>query len=138
MTTIEAIIERAKDGTYSVYCKDEIFSGAGKTLAEAKEDMARQMSFYRETALKEGFKYPSFLDQPFSVHYHVDMPSLIEYYVESGILSLAGVERITGINQKQIWAYLHGTKPRKEQVSRLEKGFRRLQADLDAVFVSAS
>ena len=49
MTTIEAIIERAKDGTYSVYCKDEIFSGAGETLAEAKEDMARQMSFYRET-----------------------------------------------------------------------------------------
>ena len=48
MTTIEAIIERAKDGTYSVYCKDEIFSGAGETLAEAKEDMARQMSFYRE------------------------------------------------------------------------------------------
>lgn len=49
-----------------------------------------------------------------------------------------GIERLTGINQKQIWAYLHGTKPRKEQLVRLENGFRNLQADLDAVFISAS
>lgn len=32
------------------------------------------------------------------------MPSLIKYYVENGIFSLAGVEKMTGINQKQISA----------------------------------
>ena len=35
-TIIKAIIERASDGTYTVYCKDEIFTGAGETLAKAK------------------------------------------------------------------------------------------------------
>ena len=57
MITIEAIIERASDGTFTVYCQEEIFSGAGETLKEAKEDMARQMEFYKETALQSGFRY---------------------------------------------------------------------------------
>ena len=51
MTTIEAIIERASDGTYSVYCVKEIFSGTGETIEEAKQDMQKQMTFYKETAL---------------------------------------------------------------------------------------
>ena len=115
MTTIEAIIERAKDGTYTVYCKNEIFSGAGASIESAKEDMRKQMVFYKETALAEGFKYPSFLDGDFEISYRVDMPSLLKYYIEQGIFTLSGVEKMTGINQKQLWSYLHGTKPRGAQ-----------------------
>lgn len=36
---IEAVIERATDGTLNVYCSKEIFSGAGDTIEEAKADM---------------------------------------------------------------------------------------------------
>jgi predicted RNase H-like HicB family nuclease len=134
MTTIEAVIERAKDGTYSVYCKNEIFSGAGDTLGQAKESLLQQMQFYKETAQAEGFKYPVFLDAPFSVSYQVDVISLLKYYVGEGIFSLAGMEKMTGINQKQLWSYMNGTKPRKAQVSRLEKGFQALREDLDMIF----
>lgn len=137
MTTIEAIIERAKDGTYTVYCKNEIFSGAGASIESAKEDMRKQMAFYRETAIAEGFKYPSFLDGDFEISYRVDMPSLLKYYIEQGIFTLSGVEKMTGINQKQLWSYLHGTKPRGAQSQRMETGFRRLKEDLDSVFMSA-
>lgn len=31
MKKIAAVIERAEDGTFSVYCTDEIFSGMGDT-----------------------------------------------------------------------------------------------------------
>lgn len=134
MTTIEAIIERAQDGTFTVFCKDEIFSGAGETIEAAKEDMTKQMEFYRDTAVAEGFKYPAFLDGEYSVHYTLDMPSLMKYYVESGLLSLAGIEKVTGINQKQLWSYLNGTKPRKAQAERIEKGFQKLTQDLNAIF----
>lgn len=134
MITIEAIIERASDGTFTVYCQEEIFSGAGETLKEAKEDMARQMEFYKETALQSGFRYPAFLDGPYQVHYTIDVASLLNYYVGKGIFSLAGLEKVTGINQKQLWSYLNGTKPRKAQVERIEKGFRSLQKDLDMIF----
>lgn len=134
MTKIEAIIERAKDGTYTVYCKSDIFSGAGETIELAKKDMLRQMDFYKETAVAEGFKYPAFLDGKFEISYELDMPSLLKYYVDAGIFSLAGVAVMTGINQKQLWSYLNGIKPRKPQAERMENGFRKLREDLDAVF----
>ena len=54
MDKITAIIERTSDGTYAVYCKDQIFSGAGSSIEEAKKDMMAQMAFYKDTALKEG------------------------------------------------------------------------------------
>ena len=133
MTTIEAIIERASDGTFDVYCKDDIFSGAGATIDAAKEDMARQMAFYKETALQQGFKYPAFLDGDYEVHYTVDATSMLKYYVNSGIFSLSGLEKLTGINQKQLWSYMNGTRPRKNQAERIERGFRSLQNDLNAL-----
>lgn len=133
-TTVKAVIERANDGTYTVYCTDEIFSGAGETLAAAKEDMLEQMAFYKDTALRQGFKYPAFLDGEFSVEYQVDARSLIKYYTESGIFSLAGLQKVTGINQKQLWSYLNGTKPRKAQEERIVSGFYALSQDLMAIF----
>ena len=134
MTTIEAIIERAADGTFSVYCKDEIFSGAGSTIEAAKADMQAQMAFYKETAIQEGFRYPAFLDDDFVVNYTVDAQSLMKYYVGRGIFSLAGIEKMTGINQKQLWAYMKGTKPRAAQKNRIITGFRALNNDLNAIF----
>ena len=71
MDKIIAIIERASDGTYAVYCKDQIFSGAGSSIEEAKKDMMAQMAFYKDTALNEGFKYPAFLDGKFEIEYTI-------------------------------------------------------------------
>ena len=79
MVQIEAMIERADDGTFCVFCKDEIFSGMGATLSEAKENMREQMLFYSDTAKQEGFKYPAFLDEDFTVHYTVEPLSLMKY-----------------------------------------------------------
>lgn len=134
MKTIDAIIERAKDGTYSVYCKDEIFSGAGDTIQAAKANMAQQIAFYKETALAEGFKYPDWMDDEYTVSYSVDMSSLMAYYVGNGIFTLAGLEKVTGISQKQLWSYLNGTKPRKAQQERIASGLRALNQDLSTVF----
>ncbi len=134
MKRIAAIIERATDGTYSVYCKDEIFSGMGDTIAEAKADMLRQMEAYRETAKEEGFKYPEFLDGDFTIDYSVDAPSLMNYYLDKGWFTLATLEKITGISQKQLWAYANGTKPRKAQEERILSGLMNISRDLDAIF----
>ena len=134
MEKISAISERAKDGTYCVFCEKEIFSGAGTTIDEAKQDMKDQMKFYKQTAIKEGFKYPAFLDGEYEFTYSIDSVSLLKYYVGAGILSLAGLEKISGINQKQLWSYMHGTKPRKAQARRLDSGFRTLCKDLNSIF----
>ncbi|MBR5018367.1 MAG: type II toxin-antitoxin system HicB family antitoxin [Bacteroidales bacterium] len=136
MYTLDAIIEIASDGTFSVYCKEDIFSGAGDTIEGAKKDMLSQMEFYKKTAIEQGFKYPSFLDGPFEVNYSVDSVSLMRYYVKKGFFSLAGMEKVTGINQKQLWAYLNGTKPRKTQMKRIETGFLALKNDLNMLYAN--
>lgn len=134
MKQISAIIERASDGTYSVYCKNEIFSGMGDTIEEAKADMLQQMEIYKATAKEEGFKYPEFLDGEFTITYTIDALSLMEFYLSKGWFSLATLEKVTGISQKQLWAYVHGTKPRKAQEDRIRNGLQSISRDLDAIF----
>ncbi len=134
MRKIQAIIERAEDGTYAVRCDKEIFSGMGDTVEEAKKDMATQMAFYKETAIKEGFKYPAFLDGEFEVEYSFDILSVTGYYIKKGYFSLATLSKITGISQKQLWSYANGTRPRKAQADRIRDGLMSLSNDLDAIF----
>lgn len=134
MKQISAIIERASDGTYSVYCKNEIFCGMGDTIEAAKDGMLQQMELYKATAKKEGFKYPGFLDGKYSVVYTVDPTSLMKYYLGKGWFTLSTLEKITGISQKQLWAYAHGTKPRKAQEDRIRNGLMSVSKDLDTIF----
>jgi len=132
MKSIEAIIERAKDGTFSVHCNDEMFSGMGDSAEAAKLDMLQQMEFFKTTAKEDDFSYPDFLDNEFKVIYKFDTESLLEYY--SGILSLSGLEKITGIHQKQLWNYLHRkSKPRKAQIEKIEKGLHALGSELISI-----
>jgi predicted RNase H-like HicB family nuclease len=132
MKTIEAIIERADDGTFSVYCINEMFSGMGNSAEAAKMDMIQQMEFYKKTAIEDNFSYPGFLDEDFEIVYKFDTESLLAYY--SGILSLSGLEKITGIHQKQLWNYLdRKSKPRKAQIEKIEKGLHALGSELIAI-----
>ena len=96
--------------------------------------MIQQMKFFKETAIKEGFKYPAFLDEPFEISYRMDTCSLMEYYVKTGTFSFASLSRITGIDQKQLWSYTNGTKPRKAQEERIMNGLHKLCMDLNSVF----
>jgi len=116
----------------SVYCNSEMFSGMGNTAEAAKSDMREQMVLFKKTALEDGFSYPDFLDADFEIVYKFDTESLLEYY--SGILSLSGLEKITGIHQKQLWNYLHRkSKPRKAQIEKIKKGLHALGSELISV-----
>jgi predicted RNase H-like HicB family nuclease len=71
MFLIEAIIERAKDDTFSVYCVNEMFTGMGNTTEAAKMDMRQQMDFFKKTAIEDNFSYPAFLDGDFEIKYYL-------------------------------------------------------------------
>ena len=59
----------------------------------------------------------------------MDLKTFLNMY--SGIFSKAGLERLTGINQKQLWHYAKGNvKPRKKQVERIQDSIHRLAADM--------
>ncbi len=132
MKTIEAKIERATDGTFSVYCLEEMFSGVGDTIEEAKEDMQAQIDFYVEYCKEEGKAYPDWLDEKYRIEYQLDVPSILQYY--EGVITPAALGRLSGINPKQIWSYAHGkSKPRPAQLEKIQTGLRKLAAELSAI-----
>lgn len=122
MKKIIAVIERASDGTYSVYSDDDnlpyLITGTGATIAEAHdifmggyEDMKRVFA--------EDDRY--FEDVLFEFHY--DVPSFLQQYAYA--LTLAGLERITGVNQRQLSHYINGVrKPSKATTQRIEERLR--------------
>ncbi len=128
---VTAVIERAKDGTYSIYMDaddmDYLVTGTGKTVNEAiaafnggYEDMRR---YYAE----EG---KNFEDVDFIFKY--DMASFLSYY--SNILSLAGLSRLTGINQQQLSHYVTGRRhPSAKTVEKMQDAIRRFGNDLSTV-----
>ena len=65
-------------------------------------------------------------------NYRYDIPSFLEYYAYA--LSLAGLERISGINQRQLSHYINGTsKPRKATVDRFRKNLKAFAEELQSV-----
>ncbi len=132
MKTIKAKIEQATDGTFSVYCLEEMFSGTGDTIEEAKDDMQAQIDFYVEHCKEEGKAYPVWLDEAYHVEYQLDVPSILQYY--EGVITPAALGRLSGINPKQIWNYAHGkSKPRPAQLEKIQAGLRKLAAELSAI-----
>ena len=70
----------------------------------------------------------------------VELPMPINSEGKDQIASLqkaftkAGLERITGINQKQLWHYASGTRnPRPEQSIKIESALHRLGEELIAI-----
>lgn len=132
MKTIQAIIERAKDGTFTVYCTDEMFSGMGDTPEAAIENMTDSMAFFIEGAKKDGYQYPAWLDDEYTIEYKSDVQSLLTYY--AGVITPSALGRLSGINPKQIWSYAHGkSKPRPAQLEKIQKGLRKLATELSTI-----
>jgi len=61
-----------------------------------------------------------------------DVSSFLDYY--SGILSKSGLEKITGINQKQLWHYSSGKrKPKRQTTLQIQNGLHRFAENLKEV-----
>lgn len=127
MKKIIIVIERSADlfDAYSDNC-DGIY-GAGDTLEACKADIETSIRQIKEKLPIE--QWPEELKGEYELEYKLDTQSFLEYF--SQYLSLAGMERITGVNQKQLSNYLNRrAKPRKQQVERISKGLRRFASEL--------
>ena len=51
--------------------------------------------------------------------------------IYEGIFTKSGLEKLTGINQKQLWHYANGiSKPRQAQRQKIESALHRLGSEL--------
>ena len=74
-------------------------------------------------------RWPKQIKGEFEIEWKFDVPSFLEYYGE--YLSLAGLERMTGIHQKQLSNYLHRRSvPRQKQADRIINGLHRFAREI--------
>jgi hypothetical protein len=128
---LKVIIERGNDGSYGAYIGSDSapfgIIGDGKSAMEAKTDFINSYeemkSYYAETN-KE------FVECEFEFQF--DVASFLAYY--SNVLSLAGLERLTGVNQGQLSHYVTGRrKPSKRTIERIEKKLHDFGKELNQV-----
>ena len=125
MKKINIIIERGAD-LYAAYAPEvEGLSGAGETVGLAKQSLMEA----KEILMDLGDSTPSALKAPFEFEYTYDVESLLNYY--KGVFTNSGLEKVTGINQKQLQHYASGLKkPRAEQKKKIEDGLHHLAKEL--------
>ena len=131
MRTVKVIIERSKD-LYSAYAENvEGIYGAGDTPAEAKKSILKSISLVKKYN-KNKQHIPAIQNGPYKIVYRFDAESLLKYY--KGIFSNSALEKITGINQKQLQHYSSGLKkPRPVQREKIQVALHQLGNELLAV-----
>ena len=121
------IIEKSKDSfdAYSDNC-DGIYA-AGESVDAVKADTLEAIRLIKKNLPEE--RWPKQIRGDFEIEWKFDVPSFLEYY--SNFISLAGMERMTGINQKQLSNYLnHRSVPRAKQADRILSGIHRFACEL--------
>ena len=97
-----------------------------------RKAIAAAIEFHLEGSRKDGDKLPAVFSRNYSLIYKFEPKSFFTYY--KGIFTNAGLERLTGINQKQLQHYATGLKkPRPAQAKRLESALHRLGSELMSV-----
>ena len=127
---VKSVIERAKDGTYSIYMDIEVrelsyfITATGKTLEDAKDDFVRG---YEEMKAYYAEKGKNFEEVEFE--FVVDVVSFLSYY--ASIISLSGLSKITGIAKGQISHYVTGlNKPNAKNEAKILNGLRNFAKDM--------
>lgn len=129
MKTIKAIVEQAENN-YSAYLDgiDGVVA-TGSSMGEIKQNMYSAIDALVEECKELGCEIPEEFQGEYELVFKMDVKSLLDFY--SGIFSKAGLERITGINQKQLWHYASGGRnPRPEQALKLETALHKLGQEL--------
>ena len=74
-------------------------------------------------------RWPEQIKGDFEIEWKFDVPSFLEYY--SSFMSLAGMEKLTGVNQKQLSNYLNRRAvPRRKQADRIVTGIHKFAHEL--------
>jgi hypothetical protein len=108
--------------------------GTDGTFADFKRELTESIAVFIKWAKKDGDVYPPVFDGEYEFEYKFDIESLLSCY--NGIISRAGLVRITGINERQLGHYIRGrSQPRKEQETKIINAFHQLGKELLSVSV---
>ena len=117
MKAITAIIEKASDGGYAIYCKEiSGLAGSGLTEKEAKEDFVQvldeQADFYKE---RHG-EFPKWYADEYEIEYRYDMSAL---FLSFPYINASEFAQYIGINPSLMRKYKSGLVAAREKQKNL-------------------
>ncbi|MDR1343537.1 MAG: helix-turn-helix domain-containing protein [Prevotellaceae bacterium] len=137
MRKVKAFIERGNDGSYGVYTdlnENKLTYGVNGGGGTAKEAIADFYGAYAD--MKAYYQEVSKPFEEVAFDFHYDVASFLSYY--SKVLTLSGLERLTGVNQRQLGHYANGVRrPRPAMVRKIEAALHAFSQDIGQVHFSA-
>ena len=132
MKTLTVIIEQTENN-YSAYVQEvDGLIATGGSVDEIKRGIVESINVLIEECKENGDVIPDELQGEYNLVFKMDVQSMLGFY--TGIFTKAGLERITGINQKQLWHYASGKrKPRPEQTVKIESALHKLGEELISI-----
>ena len=128
----QVIIERGADGTFDAnmeFIKSIPFGllGQGKTVSETIADFYNSYSEIQAMHKAEGKECPKL-----EFDFKYDIPSFLQHYAYA--FTLAGLERITGVNQKQLGHYIGGVRnPSEKTIRKIESRIHSFGQEISSV-----
>ena len=113
---------------FAINC--EGVSGGGENLEACKTNILEGLRLLKESRPK--IHWPEILRGGYEIEYRYDVQSILSYY--ASVFTKPALERLTGINQKQLHHYATGLKkPREPQRKKIELALHRLGSELMSV-----
>ena len=128
---IKAIVERSKDGLYSIYSDDvigrDVMGGYGESVEAAKKDFLASIQEAIENARKDGFdNVPVF--EAVNVEFKYDIPSFFNYFDYFNVSKFASY---AGINESRMRAYKSGAAfPGERTTKKIFKAIQDIVRDM--------
>lgn len=120
----------SKDGYGAVSENCEGIYAAGDDIKATKADVYEAIRLIKKNLPEE--RWPEPIKGDFEIEWHFDAQAFLKYY--DGILTNAAMERLTGINRKQLWNYANGvSKPREKAREKINNALHGLGKELLSV-----
>ena len=122
------------DNNYAAHLNigEGIVVATGKTFEDVKREIRDAIEFHLEGMREDGDDIPEVFNSDYKLSYQFDPESLLYHY--NGIFTNAALERLTGINQRQLQRYASGiSKPREAQAKKIKDALHLLGRELLAV-----
>lgn len=127
MKKIKVLIEKNQDGFHAHATNVPSIYGFGETVAACKKNVFEGIEVAKTLVGDGKFDY-----EEYEVIFNFDTQSLLENY--KGILSLAGFNRLIGINPTLMQHYASGLKPPgAKQRKKITEGLHKLAEELLAI-----
>lgn len=135
---MEQVVMKTSYTSSGYCCMCDLLPGwtvsGSKDFGKFKAYVQESIDFYLDCAKKDGDEYPAVFDGEYEVVYVFDVCALLNYL--QGTFTFAGLQTITGINQKQLAHYAAGrSKPRLQQAQKIKEGLQSFAENLRTVSV---